>query len=191
MGRTWCPNSDASPRTRHRRSGFSFPCNRGCVPYLASLSPCLFLSSGTLITVLIQTVKATLFLQSKVSTFPATWCPCGPFWSLQAGRPDHGVFWGCWVFSSYWMEVARSGLICCRTNLNHLLSLLLLGPGQPGEPGYAKDGLPGGPGPQGETGPAGHPGPPGPPGPPGQCDPSQCAYFASLAAARPGNVKGP
>eukprot|EP00069_Balaena_mysticetus_P009664 bmy_20342T0 len=58
-------------------------------------------------------------------------------------------------------------------------------PGQPGEPGYAKDGLPGGPGPQGETGPAGHPGPPGPPGPPGQCDPSQCAYFASLAAARP------
>ncbi|CAK7289723.1 Collagen alpha-1(XXII) chain [Vulpes lagopus] len=63
-------------------------------------------------------------------------------------------------------------------------------PGQPGEPGYAKDGLPGAPGPQGETGPAGHPGPPGPPGPPGQCDPSQCAYFASLAA-RPSNVKGP
>ncbi|ELW63469.1 Collagen alpha-1(XXII) chain [Tupaia chinensis] len=63
-------------------------------------------------------------------------------------------------------------------------------PGQPGEPGYAKDGLPGSPGPQGETGPAGHPGPPGLPGPPGQCDPSQCAYFASLAA-RPGNVKGP
>ncbi|KAL4671706.1 hypothetical protein H8959_004415 [Pygathrix nigripes] len=61
-------------------------------------------------------------------------------------------------------------------------------PGQPGEPGYAKDGLPGIPGPQGETGPAGHPGPPGPPGPPGQCDPSQCAYFASLAA-RPDTSK--
>ena len=81
--------------------------------------------------------------------------------------------------------------MCSGRNLNHRLFLLLLGPGQPGEPGYAKDGLPGSPGPQGETGPAGHPGPPGPPGPPGQCDPSQCAYFASLAAARPGNVKGP
>lgn len=75
-------------------------------------------------------------------------------------------------------------------NVNCLLFLLFPWPGQPGEPGYAKDGLPGIPGPQGETGPAGHPGPPGPPGPPGQCDPSQCAYFASLAA-RPSNVKGP
>lgn len=87
-------------------------------------------------------------------------------------------------------EAVKAAFIFSRRTFNQLLFLFLLGPGQPGEPGYAKDGLPGHPGPQGETGPAGHPGPPGPPGPPGQCDPSQCAYFANLAA-RPGNVKGP
>uniref|UniRef100_A0AAY5EFM5 VWFA domain-containing protein n=1 Tax=Electrophorus electricus TaxID=8005 RepID=A0AAY5EFM5_ELEEL len=63
--------------------------------------------------------------------------------------------------------------------------------GPPGMPGEGKDGLPGSAGAQGEPG---HPGPhgqPGPPGPPGQCDPSQCAYYASLAS-RPHvkNVKG-
>lgn len=62
--------------------------------------------------------------------------------------------------------------------------------GLPGEPGYAKDGMPGPPGPQGEAGVPGLAGPQGPPGANGQCDPSQCAYYASLAA-RPSNVKGP
>ncbi|KAJ7338165.1 hypothetical protein JRQ81_010803 [Phrynocephalus forsythii] len=63
-------------------------------------------------------------------------------------------------------------------------------PGVPGEPGYGKDGIPGSPGPQGEAGTPGPMGPQGPPGANGQCDPSQCAYYASLAA-RPSNVKGP
>ncbi|XP_010139086.1 PREDICTED: uncharacterized protein LOC104497517 [Buceros rhinoceros silvestris] len=63
-------------------------------------------------------------------------------------------------------------------------------PGLPGEPGYAKDGMPGPPGPQGEAGVPGLMGPQGPPGANGQCDPTQCAYYASLAA-RPANVKGP
>lgn len=62
--------------------------------------------------------------------------------------------------------------------------------GLPGEPGYAKDGMPGPPGPQGEAGVPGLTGPQGPPGANGQCDPTQCAYYASLAA-RPANVKGP
>lgn len=125
----------------------------------------------------------------------SAWCP--RHHSLPQSRaPGRG--------SSLWVQV-ESFFKSCRhkdyrdlslldihllLNVKCLLFLCLPGPGQPGEPGYAKDGLPGSPGPQGETGPAGHPGPPGPPGPPGQCDPSQCAYFASLAA-RPSNVKGP
>lgn len=68
--------------------------------------------------------------------------------------------------------------------------VLVLILGLPGEPGYAKDGLPGPPGPQGEAGLPGLAGPQGPPGANGQCDLTQCAYYASLAA-RPTNVKGP
>ncbi|KAL0166892.1 hypothetical protein M9458_038736, partial [Cirrhinus mrigala] len=49
-------------------------------------------------------------------------------------------------------------------------------------PGYGKDGLPGAAGAQGEPGNPGPHGQPGPPGPTGQCDPSQCAYYASLAS---------
>lgn len=64
-------------------------------------------------------------------------------------------------------------------------------PGPAGMPGDGKDGLPGATGAQGEPGNAGPHGQPGLPGPPGQCDPSQCAYYASLAS-RPHtkNVKG-
>lgn len=63
--------------------------------------------------------------------------------------------------------------------------------GPAGMPGYGKDGSPGQAGAQGEPGNPGPHGQPGPPGPPGQCDPSQCAYYASLAQ-RPHtkNVKG-
>uniref|UniRef100_A0A3Q1I0U5 VWFA domain-containing protein n=1 Tax=Anabas testudineus TaxID=64144 RepID=A0A3Q1I0U5_ANATE len=63
--------------------------------------------------------------------------------------------------------------------------------GSPGLPGYGKDGSPGQAGVQGEPGNPGPHGQPGPPGPPGQCDPTQCAYYASLAQ-RPHtkNVKG-
>lgn len=63
--------------------------------------------------------------------------------------------------------------------------------GPAGLPGYGKDGSPGQAGAQGEPGNPGPHGQPGPPGPPGQCDPSQCAYYASLAQ-RPHtkNVKG-
>uniref|UniRef100_A0A9J8BVF4 Collagen alpha-1(XVI) chain n=1 Tax=Cyprinus carpio carpio TaxID=630221 RepID=A0A9J8BVF4_CYPCA len=63
--------------------------------------------------------------------------------------------------------------------------------GPAGMPGYGKDGLPGAAGAQGEPGNPGPHGQPGPPGPTGQCDPSQCAYYASLAS-RPHtkNVKG-
>uniref|UniRef100_A0A8C2H5K8 Collagen alpha-1(XVI) chain n=1 Tax=Cyprinus carpio TaxID=7962 RepID=A0A8C2H5K8_CYPCA len=63
--------------------------------------------------------------------------------------------------------------------------------GPAGMPGYGKDGLPGAAGAQGEPGNPGPHGQPGPSGPPGQCDPSQCAYYASLAS-RPHtkNVKG-
>lgn len=121
---------------------------------------------------------------------PALWCPHGLLYPRRLLSP-----WG--IFSGHVSgpRFTLNGSSGSRAHEpqkgpEHLLFLSLLGPGQPGEPGYAKDGLPGAPGPQGETGPAGHPGPPGPPGPPGQCDPSQCAYFASLAA-RPGNVKGP
>lgn len=70
------------------------------------------------------------------------------------------------------------------------LPTMLCPSGVPGEPGYAKDGLPGASGPQGEAGLPGQMGPPGPPGTNGQCDPSQCAYYASLSG-RPSNVKGP
>lgn len=58
-------------------------------------------------------------------------------------------------------------------------------------PGYGKDGQPGAAGAQGEPGNPGPHGQAGPSGPPGQCDPSQCAYYASLGA-RPHtkNVKG-
>lgn len=70
-----------------------------------------------------------------------------------------------------------------------LRTVPLLGPA--GMPGYGKDGSPGQGGAQGEPGNPGPHGQPGPPGPPGQCDPSQCAYYASLAQ-RPHtkNVKG-
>uniref|UniRef100_A0AAQ5XG33 Collagen alpha-1(XVI) chain n=1 Tax=Amphiprion ocellaris TaxID=80972 RepID=A0AAQ5XG33_AMPOC len=63
--------------------------------------------------------------------------------------------------------------------------------GPAGMPGYGKDGSPGAAGAQGEAGNPGPHGQPGPPGPPGQCDPSQCAYYASLAQ-RPHskNMKG-
>uniref|UniRef100_A0A7N8WWI5 Collagen type XXII alpha 1 chain n=1 Tax=Mastacembelus armatus TaxID=205130 RepID=A0A7N8WWI5_9TELE len=63
--------------------------------------------------------------------------------------------------------------------------------GPAGLPGYGKDGSPGQAGAQGEPGNPGPHGQPGPPGPPGQCDPTQCAYYASLAQ-RPHNknVKG-
>ena len=61
--------------------------------------------------------------------------------------------------------------------------------GPAGVPGYGKDGLPGAAGSQGEPGNPGPHGQPGPTGPTGQCDPSQCAYYASLAS-RPKNVKG-
>uniref|UniRef100_A0A671USY4 Collagen type XXII alpha 1 chain n=1 Tax=Sparus aurata TaxID=8175 RepID=A0A671USY4_SPAAU len=63
--------------------------------------------------------------------------------------------------------------------------------GPAGLPGYGKDGSPGQAGAQGEPGNPGPHGQPGPAGPPGQCDPSQCAYYASLAQ-RPHikNVKG-
>uniref|UniRef100_A0A4W6CGM3 Collagen type XXII alpha 1 chain n=1 Tax=Lates calcarifer TaxID=8187 RepID=A0A4W6CGM3_LATCA len=63
--------------------------------------------------------------------------------------------------------------------------------GPAGLPGYGKDGSPGQAGAQGEPGNPGPHGQPGPPGPPGQCDPTQCAYYASLAQ-RPHtkNIKG-
>lgn len=69
------------------------------------------------------------------------------------------------------------------------VAFLIAGPA--GMPGYGKDGSPGQAGAQGEPGNPGPHGQPGPPGPPGQCDPSQCAYYASLAQ-RPHtkNVKG-
>uniref|UniRef100_A0A3P8ZWY6 VWFA domain-containing protein n=1 Tax=Esox lucius TaxID=8010 RepID=A0A3P8ZWY6_ESOLU len=63
--------------------------------------------------------------------------------------------------------------------------------GPAGMPGYGKDGQPGAAGAQGEPGNPGPHGQMGPPGPPGQCDPTQCAYYASLGS-RPHtkNTKG-
>lgn len=91
------------------------------------------------------------------------------------GAPHSPVMLHCWV----WYPKGA-------THQGHCVFIL----GLPGEPGYAKDGMPGPPGPQGEAGVPGLMGPQGPPGANGQCDPTQCAYYASLAA-RPANVKGP